>query len=169
MSACQPKVSPDGKFVLFTICPYGNFPIYQAASDLYLLDVATRQYRRLDINSDQADSWHCWSTNGRWIVFSSKRLDGLFARPHFSYLDASGTFHKPFILPQEDPTFYESYIKTFNVPEVMTGPVTIKESELAAAISHPKVALKPGIPASDSIKAPTTDQGEGSLYHPPGR
>lgn len=169
MSACQPKVSPDSKSVLFTMCQYGNFPIYQPASDLYLLDVATRQYRRLDINSDQADSWHCWSTNGRWILFSSKRLDGLFARPHFSYLDASGAFHKPFILPQEDPTFYESYIKTFNAPELMNGPVTIKESELAAAISHPKVALKPGTPASDSSKAPTADQGEGSLYRPPGR
>ena len=167
LSACQPKVSPDSKSVLFTMCPYGNFPIYQESSDLYLLDVATRKYQRLDINSDQADSWHCWSANGRWIVFSSKRLDGLFARPHFSYLDASGRFHKPFILPQEDPTFYESYIKTFNLPELVNGPVTIKESELAGAILHPKTALQPSARAAESGKAPIADQGEGELYRRP--
>ena len=164
MSACQPKISPDSKSVLFTMCQYGNFPIYQDASDLYLLDIATRKYQRLDINSTRADSWHCWSASGRWIVFSSKRLDGLFARPHFSYVDASGNFHKPFILPQEDPTFYESYIKTYNVPELMTGPVTVKEAELAGAIYRPKVALQPSTRAAELGKAPIVDQGEGELY-----
>ena len=169
MSACQPKVSPDSKSVLFTMCQYGNFPIYQESSDLYLLDVATRKYQRLGINSNQADSWHCWSANARWIVFSSKRLDGLFARPHFSYVDANGKFHKPFILPQEDPTFYESYIKTYNVPELMNGPVTIKETELAGAIFRPRVALQPSAHAAETGKASITDEGEGQLYHPPAR
>ena len=29
------------------------------------LDLRTRRHHRLDINSDQADSWHCWSSNSR--------------------------------------------------------------------------------------------------------
>ena len=81
LSACQPKVSPDGRQVVFCLCKWGSFPVYQVSSDLYALDPNTRQHRRLDINSDQAESWHSWSSNSRWIVFSSKRLDGLFARP----------------------------------------------------------------------------------------
>jgi hypothetical protein len=142
-SASEPKVSPDNRYVLFCLAKYGNFPIYQANSDLYILDLQSRQIQRLNINSDRADTWHCWSANGRWIVFSSKRLDGLFARPFFSYFDAAGQFCKPFVLPQEDPAFYESYLKTFNVPELILGPITVKESTLSQVLLHPTTTLKP--------------------------
>lgn len=81
LSAAQPRVSPDGRFLVCCLADYGNFPIYQPSSDLYMLDVGARQSRRLEINSEAADTWHCWSSNGRWLVFSSKRRDGLFARP----------------------------------------------------------------------------------------
>jgi hypothetical protein len=91
--------------VLFCLSAYGHFPVYQASSDLHVLDLTTRSKRWLPINSPEAESWHCWSSNSRWVVFSSKRLDGLFARPFFSYVDKEGGFHKPFLLPQEDPEF----------------------------------------------------------------
>jgi hypothetical protein len=143
LSACQPKVSPDGRFLLFTMCQYGNFPIYQSNSDLYLMDLASRQFRRLSINSDQADSWHSWSSNSRWVVFSSKRIDGLFSRPHLTYVDQSGEFHTAFVLPQRDPGFYESCLNTFNVPEFMTGPVTVKERDLAQAVAKPRKIIVP--------------------------
>ncbi|MEJ2568518.1 MAG: cytochrome C biosynthesis protein, partial [candidate division WOR-3 bacterium] len=76
----QPRVSPDGRFVLFTVSDYGNFPIYLSSSDLYILDLSTGKSGKLDINSDYVESFHAWSSNGRWIVFSSKRIDHLFAR-----------------------------------------------------------------------------------------
>ncbi len=134
LSAAQPRVSPDGKWLLFCLYKYGNFPIYQPSSDLYVMDLGTRQFRRLEINSDQADSWHSWSGNSRWIVFSSKRIDGLFARPHFSYVDGQGRFSKPFVLPQADPAFYDSYLNTFNVPEFVEGPVQISQDALTRAL-----------------------------------
>jgi Tol biopolymer transport system component len=142
-SAAQPKVSPDNRYVLFGLAKYGNFPIYQPNSDLFILDLESHRCRRLNINSDQADSWHCWSANGRWIVFSSKRLDGLFARPFFSYFDVNGDFSKPFVLPQEDPAFYESYLNTFNVPELVLGPISVKESALAQGLLDPLKVLNP--------------------------
>ena len=147
LSAAQPRVSPDGRWVLFCLAKYGNFPVYQPSSDLHLLDLTTRQTRRLDLNSDQADSWHCFSSNGRWIVFSSKRLDGLFARPHFSYFDPNGRLHKPFLLPQEDPAFYDSFLKTFNVPELVREPIRVPPATLGQAVFHPR-----------RILAPTTDR-----------
>mgnify|MGYP001013393408 CR=1 FL=1 len=117
-------------------------------------------FRSLEINSDQAETWHSWSSNSRWVVFSSKRLDGLFARPFFSYVDERGKFHKPFALPQEDPEFYDSYLKTFNVPELVQGPVTITPGRLAQTILHPKELLKPKAGASSPPTEVPASQGK---------
>jgi len=169
-SAAQPKVSPDNRYVLFCLAKYGNFPIYQPNSDLFVLDLKTRETRRLPINSDQADSWHCWSANGRWIVFSSKRMDGLFARPFFSYMDTDGQFCKAFVLPQEDPGFYQHYLKTFNVPELVLGPITVPESELSGALLHPRKVLAPkGETRPAEAGAPAVVvEGEGQKRAEPG-
>ncbi len=152
LSACQPKVSPDGKLLVFVLCKWGNFPIYQPNSDLFVMDLQTRRCRRLEINSDQAESWHCWSANGRWLVFSSKRLDGLFARPFFSYVDEQGEFHKPFLLPQADAAFYDTFLKTFNVPQLVQGAITVSEAELARTILKPAKVLTPK-PAGPALAA----------------
>ncbi len=142
-SICQPKVSPDGRSLLVTVSDYGSFPIYRSQSDLSVMDLATRHLRRLEINSNEADTWHTWSSNSRWVVFSSKRIDGLFARPYLSYVDASGVFHKPLVLPQEDAGFYGYCLNTFNVPELMRGPVTVRERDLVRAIRHAGQARQP--------------------------
>jgi hypothetical protein len=146
MSISQPKASPDGRYLLFCMADYGAFPVYRASSDLYLMDLKSRKYRRLECNSEQSDSWHCWSSNSRWIVFSSKRDNGWLARPYFSYIDAEGREHKPFVLPQKDPTFYDTWLKTYNVPELVSGPVTIPEDELVRAIESGDAANEPQKP-----------------------
>ncbi len=131
-SITHPKVSPDGKFVLFTMSGYGNFSIYKPDADLYLLDTTTKDVRRLDtLNSAKAESYHAWSQDGRWVVLSSKRRDGLCARPYFSYMDENGTFAKPFVLPQKDPAFYQTFLKTYNIPEFVNGPITVRPQKLA--------------------------------------
>lgn len=143
LSATQAKISPDGRFLVCTLAESGSFPIFHQSSDLYLLDLQSGQHRRLEINSEQTESWHFWSSNSRWLVFSSKRRDGLFARPYFSYVDVDGRFHKPVLMPQQDPQFYDSYIKTYNVPVFITGPVEVSQRQLARAIyapSHPVAA-----------------------------
>ena len=130
-SMVQPRPSPDNRFLLFCMADYGNFPVYRPESDLYLYDLRERSHRKLEINSEFSESWHSWSSNSRWIVFSSKREDGLCARPYFSYVDDSGRAHKPFRLPQRDPRFYDSSLKTYNVPEFTANPVTVRPQELA--------------------------------------
>lgn len=154
---------------MFCLCNYGNFPIYQTNTDLYLLDVAARKFRRLEINSPQADSWHCWSSNGRWVVFSSKRLDGLFARPFFTHMDQNGEFSKPFLLPQRDPDFYDSFLQTFNLPEFVLGPVQVTQDRLASAFLNPVRRLVPSM-ASPKPSSPDASQGAGegeSSYRAP--
>ncbi|MBN2103479.1 PD40 domain-containing protein [bacterium] len=136
LSAVMPRVSPDGRFLLFTVSDYGSFPIYLKSADLMLMDLASGAVRCLDINSDQTDSHHAWSSTSRWVVFSSKRRDGLLARPHFCHVDKSGNFSKPFVLPQKDPAFYDHFLKTYNVPELARLPVQISPQKIIRVMNN---------------------------------
>jgi WD40-like Beta Propeller Repeat len=131
LSILLPRISPDGRFLIFCMCRYGCFPIYQRSSDLYLMDLATGSYRKLTINSDYSESWHSWSSNSRWIAFSSKRQGGLFTRTFLSYIDEAGTAHKPIIVPQEDPGYYDGLLETYSAPELVKGEVTTSKAALA--------------------------------------
>ncbi|MBN2314979.1 MAG: PD40 domain-containing protein [Sedimentisphaerales bacterium] len=131
LSIMLPRVSPDGRFLLFCMCRYGCFPIYQPSSDLYLMDLSTGDYRKLDINSSYSESWHSWSGNSRWIAFSSKRQGGSLTRTYLSYVDTAGKVHKPFVLPQKDPDYYDSLIETFSVPELTEDRIKVSTALLA--------------------------------------
>ncbi|MDZ7370501.1 MAG: hypothetical protein ONB12_04940 [candidate division KSB1 bacterium] len=132
-SVTHPKVSPDGRYLLFCLAEYGNFSIYRPDSDLYLLDLHTGQVRDAwELNSDKSESYHCWDADGHWVVFSSKREDGLCARPFFSRFDGRG-FSKPFVLPQKDPAIYRRLLKTYNVPELVSGKVSVDRRALLKA------------------------------------
>lgn len=159
MSVTHPKVSPDGRYILFCLSEYGNFSIYRPESDLYLYDLQTSQFHKADaLNSDKSESYHSWDSSGRWVVFSSKREDGLCARPYFSYFDENGQFSKPFILPQKDPEIYSRLLKTFNVPEFVTGAVQISGQKLLKA-AWLKTALKAKLdPELGKKKQDTADE-----------
>jgi hypothetical protein len=131
LSIMLPRISPDGRFLLFCMCRYGCFPIYQPSSDLYLMDLATGNYRRLEINSDYSESWHSWSSNSRWIAFSSRRQGGALTRTYLSYVDETGRVHKPFVLPQKEAEYYDSLLETYSVPELVKGRVKVSKSLLA--------------------------------------
>jgi len=137
-----PRVSPDGRFMMFCMSDYGYFAIHNPASDLYLLDLGTREYRRLDVNSESSESYHCWSSEGRWFVFASKREDGLCSRLFISYLDSTGNAHKPFLMPQKDPAFYDAYVMNFNAPEMISGPVKASRWTLMNAALRPPVKAR---------------------------
>ncbi|MGB2865408.1 MAG: hypothetical protein WBC05_18910, partial [Sedimentisphaerales bacterium] len=133
LSILLPRISPDGRFLLFCMCEYGCFPVYQSSSDLYIMDLSTGEYRSAAVNSKYSESWHSWSSNSRWIAFSSKRQDGLFTRTYLSYVDNDGKLHKPFILPQRDPEYYDSLLETYSVPELITGRIKVGKSLLGRA------------------------------------
>jgi hypothetical protein len=138
LSILLPRVSPDGRFLVCCMCDYGCFPIYQPNSDLYMVDLQTGEYRKMDCNSGFSESWHSFSSNGRWLAFSSKRRGGLFTRTFFTYIDETGKEHKPFILPQKDPAYYDSCLETFSVPELITGPVKVRQRALAGTVTGDK-------------------------------
>jgi len=131
-SATLPRVSPDGRFLMFTLGTYGVFHIWHHESDLYLMDLTDGSVRPMDeINSSDTESYHSWSSNGRWVVFSSRRDDGGFTRPYIAHIDADGHGSKPFELPQGDPSYHREFMKSYNIPELMKGPVQITPQQFA--------------------------------------
>ena len=126
-SASYPRISPDGRYLLYTLSDYGTFPIWHNETDLKVIDLHTGEPVDISIwnTPDNADSYHSWSSNGRWAVFGSRRLDGRYTRLYIGYFDKDGKAHKPFLLPQEDPRMNEWRLKSFNVPELVTGKVVL--------------------------------------------
>ena len=118
-SVCHPKASPDGRWLMFTVADYGTFPLFHTECSLYLMDLESGEARVMDeIKGDKSDSYHSWSSNGRWFVFASKRGDGQYGKPYFCHLDADGRTTKPFVLPQKDSRFYDYTVYSFNVPDL---------------------------------------------------
>lgn len=144
LSMLMPRISPDGRFLLCCMCRYGCFPAFQPSSDLYLVDLATREFRKLEANSDTSESWHSWSSNGRWIVFSSKRQAPPLTRCYLSYVDADGKSHKAFVLPQRDPEYYEGLPELMNVPELISVPVPVRAESLVRAARSSRATGKAG-------------------------
>lgn len=142
-SATLPRVSPDGRWLLFTMGDYGQFHIWHKSSDLYVMDLkavadgtpASEAYRPLTAaNSNDVESYHTWSSNGRWIVFSSRRDDGSFTRPYICYFDRNGKDYKPFLLPQEDPEQNLSRMKSYNIPEFSRHAVKASAEDIKNAV-----------------------------------
>ncbi len=71
------------------------------------------------------------------MIFSSRRMDGLYTRPFITYASENGTFSKPFLVPQKDPDYYEKSLRSFNVPEFVTGKITTDGRSMLKAIGSP--------------------------------
>ncbi len=155
LSATLPRISPDGTLLLFTLGKYGIFHIWHNSSDLCMIDLnktsdkanegdtdATDRHacafpapRPLDdVNSPETESYHSWSSNGKWIIFSSRRHDGNFTRPFITHMNPDGSFTRPFELPQAHPDYHLQFLRSYNIPEFMSGPVTITPQEFAKII-----------------------------------
>ena len=134
-SATFPRLSPDGRWLLFTLGEWGCFHIWHHDADLWMKDLKTGEVRAMnEMNSDDTESYHSWSSNGRWVVFSSRRYDGVFTRPFIAHIDAQGRGSKPFELPAKDPDLHRQFLKSYNVPELMKGPVKLSPQEVASKL-----------------------------------
>lgn len=125
-SVSFPRMSPDGRFLLFTVTDYGTFPIWHREADLKMYDLKENRFSDMAlVNSDNTESYHSWSSNSRWFVFSSRRDDGLYTRLYLAYIGDDGNPAKAFMLPQKDPDFYDSFMKSYNIPEFVKSKVKL--------------------------------------------
>lgn len=130
-----PRISPDGRWLMFTHHGYGNFSIWHKDADLWMIDLLQRPesraaYPLTAINSPDVESYHTWSSNSHWVVFSSRRDDGLYTRLYLTHVDDDGSCSKPVLLPQEDVYYYDRQMKSYNIPELVSSSVDIPSSEI---------------------------------------
>lgn len=174
-SAVLPRISPDGRYLLFSMADYGNFHIWHKSSDLYVADLSKLHvsgdnfYPLSAANSDETESYHSWSSNGRWILFSSRRMDGNYTRLFIAYFDKNGQAHRPFVVPQEHPEFYRRLFKSYNVPEWMVSPVSPSVADYAEAIRKEAARVEYGgssllVPhvRRQTVPHPSTDASTGA-------
>lgn len=126
-SATHPRPSYDGRYIMFTMSDYGCFPIWHKEADNWLLDLKTEQARPMTAaNSRNTDSWHNWSKDSHWFVFTSRRGDGLYTRLYLACIDDKGTVSKPFLLPQRNPKkYYDELLDSYNTPDFTSKPVEL--------------------------------------------
>lgn len=139
-SLTWPRPSYDGKYILFTLMDYGYFSVWHNESDQWLLDLQSGEARELkEINSDKADSYHNWNLNSHWIVFTSRRDDGLYSRLYLACIDEQGKVSKPFMLPQRHPKeYYSESLYSFNVPDFTKTKVDFDAYEAGREIASDK-------------------------------
>ncbi|MBT8396420.1 MAG: cytochrome C biosynthesis protein [Gemmatimonadetes bacterium] len=160
-SASFPRISPDGRFLAITVADYGTFPIWHKEADLYLIDLDTGEQQRMEVNSEETESYHTWSSSGRWMVFSSKRLDGRTGRPFFTHIDPEGNQGKEFVLPQEDPSRYDWMLESFNIPELVDGKIEVDPRDFLKAAGDDPLKAGSGNPPGFSPFRPLPEQGPG--------
>ena len=139
-SVSFPRISPDGRFLAFTLHDYGNFSIWHKDADICLLDLESGELIEEPLmNSSDVDSYHSWSSNGRWLLFSSRRNDGLYTKLYISHIDAYGHASKPFLLPQENPReFYHALMFSYNIPEFMSAEMPVPSRTIVKAVRELK-------------------------------
>ena len=132
-SATFPRISPDGRYLLYSWAEFGIFPIWHTVADMKMIDLTTGQ--PVDVSqwndSSEADGYHSWSSNGRWVIFGTRRIDGRYTRLFIGYLDADGKPHKPFLLPQENPLHNTWRLRSYNIPEFTSAKVELPEEAKA--------------------------------------
>lgn len=134
-SATLPRVSPDGRYLLFAQGQYGCFHIWHHDADIVCMPLNEKTPVDLaNLNSKGSpDSYPSWSSNGHWIMCASRRGDGNYSRVYISYFN-NGKVEKAFLLPQEDPEQNTYLLKSYNRPEFMVEPVKISVKEFARVI-----------------------------------
>lgn len=157
VSCAFPRPSPCGRYILHVLCDKTSFPIHQESADLYLLDLESGEDKRLDVVcSNLAESYPRWSSNGRWFTFLSNRDDGMSALPYLAHFDEQGNASKPFVVPQEDPDYYDTFIDTYNTLEPVKSRVNIDTFKLAQAAQGPAIEAEfPNPPEVDAYTGPT--------------
>ncbi len=139
------RPSYDGRWLMYCVSSRSNFPVAQRDADLWLMDLRTHETRSLtEVNSDCSESYHNWSSDSHWFVFSSKREDGSYTKLYLACIDDQGRVSKPFLLPQRNPRkYYAEMFDAYNVPDFTKTRVQVDVREMQRQVtSEERIQVK---------------------------
>ena len=136
-SITWPRPSYDGRYLMYTLTDYGYFSVWHPEADLWLLDLQTGETRPIsEVNSPRSESFHNWTANSHWFLFTSRRDDGLYTRIYLSSFE-NGKATKPFMLPQRNPKrYYQQSLYSFNTPDFTSQPVVLDTKVIGKRIEN---------------------------------
>jgi Flp pilus assembly protein TadD len=108
------KFSPDGKWIVF--CKAENYMLLMPDSELFIIPAAGGEARRLRANTPRMNSWHSWTSNGRWLVFSSK-ANTAYTQLFLTHIDEDGESTPPVVLER-----FTGDDRAANIPEFVPLP-----------------------------------------------
>jgi Flp pilus assembly protein TadD len=103
------EFSPDGKWIVF--CKAENYMLLMPDSELYIIPAEGGEARRLRANTPLMNSWHSFSSNGRWLVFSSK-ANTPYTQLFLTHIDEEGNSTPPVVLER-----FTGEDRAANIPE----------------------------------------------------
>jgi tetratricopeptide (TPR) repeat protein len=109
MSNYFAKFSPDGQWIVF--CKAKDFMLLMPDSELFIIPAAGGEARRLRANTPLMNSWHSFSSNGRWLVFSSKAYTP-YTQLFLTHIDEEGNSTPPVVLER-----FTAKDRAANIPE----------------------------------------------------
>jgi len=141
-SVSLPRISPDGRYLLFALGQYGCF--HSRHHDADIVCIPLERYTGTPLTWETAspvdltavnskgysDSYPSWSSNGHWMMLASRRDDDNYSRVYFAYFN-NGKAGKAFMMPQQDPELHTYLLKSYNRPEFMVEPVRISVNEFS--------------------------------------
>lgn len=138
-SATLPRISPDGRFIVFAEGPHGCFNIWHHDADIRIMQLSDGTFLPTEAlnTAGYAESYPSFSSNGRWVMCASRRDDGNYSRIYFSYFDGKRA-HKAFLLPQADPEHNIFRMLSYNRPEYTIEPVKQSVQQIAAEVLKDK-------------------------------
>ncbi|MBE0537451.1 MAG: tetratricopeptide repeat protein [Phycisphaerae bacterium] len=141
------RYSPDGRWIVF--CRAASFMLLQPDSALYIIAAEGGAARRLSCNLDVMNSWHSWSPNSRWLVFSSKG-NSIYTQLFLTHIDGEGNSSPPVLL-----SHFTGPGRAANIPEfVNVQPTAIRTiaERFINDVSHRRAADE-FIKAGDHVRA----------------
>jgi tetratricopeptide (TPR) repeat protein len=146
MSNSFPKISPDGKWMVFVQAHNGQ--LMRPDGKLYIVPAAGGKARLMNCNMPPMNSWHSFSPNGRWMVFSSKGRSP-YTQMFLTHIDENGN-DTPAILIENSTAAN----RAVNIPEfVNMNPSGIEHIDTPAVDLYKQIDIASDLTAKGQYEA----------------
>lgn len=117
-----PRYSPDGRWVVYVQSDTGL--VMQPSSKLFIVPSGGGEARALESNMENMNSWHSFTPNGRWLVFSSKE-DSAYTSVYATHIDPDGNSTPAVLLHRLSSPDFASII-----PEAVPASIRLRKMAL---------------------------------------